>query len=579
MAKGVGRPGRRRAVPGSGPAEERRHLMAWRGSDTSAEERGLPRALRAVVWLRRHRELVVALAVAGIVVSFVLDLLIPGYAIAGFYLFPLLLVTFALSERRAVGVLSAVCLGLTIYVLVLQDRANAQNILLVAFGVVAGAGLIELGSLYNRYDRLYEKERATTVRLHSLTTQLQRLQEVSVLDSERAPSELLLDVVSEARQLLSCDGGMLFRLDHGDDTLHLMAALGPPSAAIALSLAAGGPANEAPGPPTGAPGASPAPADEGDDLLSRLPAGTVDLAFSTRRPVGVADLLRSGEESREGLRDETRVVGAQAEWRSCLVVPLVVRGDAYGVLVLPYVASRSFSDEDLGLASAFGDQAALAIENARLREQVERTATAAERSRLARELHDSVTQSLFAASLTAEALYRDRDTASPHVRDSLLDVQRLTRGALAEMRTLLVEMRPGALAQSPLGDLLEHVVQATQARRRIALELAVTDAPPLPGAATIALYRIAQEAMNNVVRHSQATRSWVRLTGYAAAVELVVGDDGRGFDPGAVGPEQLGLRIMRERAEAVGAVLRITSEVDHGTVIAVTWPASEGEGT
>ena len=144
--------------------------MAWRGSDTSVEERGLPRALRAVAWLRRHRELVVVLAVAGIVVSFVLDLLIPGYAIAGFYLFPLLLVTFALSERRAVGILSAVCLGLTIYVLVLQDRANAQNILLVAFGVVAGAGLIELGSLYNRYDRLYEKERATTVRLHSLTT-------------------------------------------------------------------------------------------------------------------------------------------------------------------------------------------------------------------------------------------------------------------------------------------------------------------------------------------------------------------------------------------------------------------------
>jgi signal transduction histidine kinase len=559
--------------------------MAWRGSDTSVEERGLPRALRAVAWLRRHRELVVVLAVAGIVVSFVLDLLIPGYAIAGFYLFPLLLVTFALSERRAVGILSAVCLGLTIYVLVLQDRANAQNILLVAFGVVAGAGLIELGSLYNRYDRLYEKERATTVRLHSLTTQLQRLQEVSVLDSERPPSELLLDVVSEARQLLSCDGGMLFRLDHGDDTLSLMAALGPPIVAGDPPIVAGDPPTvagdppkEAPGPPTGAPGASPAPANGGDNLLPRLPAGTVDLAFSTRRPVGVPDLLRS-EEPREGPRDETRGLGAQAEWRSCLVVPLVVRGDAFGVLLLPYVASRSFSDEDLGLASAFGDQAALAIENARLREQVQRTATAAERSRLARELHDSVTQSLFAASLTAEALYRDRDTASPRVRDSLLDVQRLTRGALAEMRTLLVEMRPGALAQSPLGDLLEHVVQATQARTRIALELAVTNAPPLPGDATIALYRIAQEAMNNVVRHSQATRSWVRLTGSAAAADLVVGDDGRGFDPGAVGPEQLGLRIMRERAEAVGAALRITSEVGHGTVIAVTWPASGGDGT
>jgi signal transduction histidine kinase len=522
--------------------------MAWRVSDTSVEERGLPRALRAVVWLRRHRELVVALAVAGIAVSFVLDLLIPGYAIAGFYLFPLLLVTFALSERRPVVVVSLVCLGLTVCALVLQDRTNVQNILLVAFGVVAGVGLIELGSLYNRYDRLYEKERATTARLHSLTAQLQRLQEVSVLDSERPLSELLLDVVTEARQLLSCDAGMLYRLDHGDGTLSLLAALGPPTSAPGALSASG---------------ASPAPAEGGDDILPLLPADVVGRALSTRRPVGIADLPEPRAEP----------------FRSCLVVPLVVRGDAFGVLILPYAARRSFSDDDLGVASAFGDQAALAVENARLREQVERTATAAERSRLARELHDSVTQSLFAASLTAEALYRDADTPSSGARDSLLDVQRLTRGALAEMRTLLVEMRPGALAQTSLGDLLEHVVQAAQARTRIALELAVAGAPPLPGDVTIALYRIAQEAVNNVVRHSQATKAWVGLAATAAAVELVVGDDGRGFDPAAVGPEQLGLRIMGERAEAVDAALRITSRVDNGTVITVTWPASGGDGT
>jgi len=524
--------------------------MAWRGSDTSVEERGLPRALRAVVWLRRHRELVVALAVAGIAVSFVLDLSIPGYAIAGFYLFPLLLVTFALSERRAVGILSVVCLGLTISVLVLQGRANAQNILLVAFGVVAGAGLIELGSLYNRYDRLYEKERATTARLHSLTAQLQRLQEVSVLDSERPLSELLLDVVAEARQLLSCDAGMLYRLDHGDGTLSLLAALGSSASASGASSGAE------------APGASPAPAEGGDGILPLLPPDVVERALSTRRPVGVP-LLESPAEP----------------FRSCLIVPLVVRGDAFGVLILPYAEGRSFSDDDLGVASAFGDQAALAVENARLREQVQRTATAAERSRLARELHDSVTQSLFAASLSAEALYRDADSPSPRTRDSLLDVQRLTRGALAEMRTLLVEMRPGALAQTSLGDLLEHVVQAAQARTRIALELAVAGAPPLPGDVTVALYRIAQEAVNNVVRHSQATRAWVRLAAAAGAAELVVGDDGRGFDPAAVGPEQLGLRIMGERAEAVGAALRIASGVDKGTVITVTWPASGGDGT
>ena len=310
-------------------------------------------------------------------------------------------------------------------------------------------------------------------------------------------------------------------------------------------------------------------------MLALLPGDALERALSTRRPVGVSDLLSC----RPGPGDEPNGWGSRAECRSCLIVPLVVRGDAFGVLVLLCTENRSFSDDDLGLAGAFGDQAALAIENARLREQVERTATAAERSRLARELHDSVTQSLFAASLTAEALYRDADTASPRARDSLLDVQRLTRGALAEMRTLLVEMRPGALALSPLGDLLEHVVQATQARTRIAIELDVAGEPPLPGDVTTALYRIAQEAMNNVVRHSQATRAWARLTGSAAAVELVVGDDGRGFDPAAVGPEQLGLRIMGERAEAVGAALSVTARAGHGTVIAVTWPANGRDGT
>ena len=132
--------------------------MAWLGS--RRRRRGAP--LSAGAARRRvaaqHRGLVV-LAVAGIALSFALDLLFPGYAIAGFYLLPLLLVTFALSERRAVALVGAVCLGLTICVLVLQGRTNAQNILLVGFGALAGAGLIALGSLYSRYDRLYEKER------------------------------------------------------------------------------------------------------------------------------------------------------------------------------------------------------------------------------------------------------------------------------------------------------------------------------------------------------------------------------------------------------------------------------------
>ena len=201
--------------------------MAWSGSDAKVEGRRFPRVLRDLVWLRAHRDLVVALTIAGIAVSFILDLLIPGYAIAGFYLVPLLLVAFALGDRRTVVGASVICLGLTVFTMVLQNRANAENILLVWFGVLAGAGLIALGYLYNRFDGLYQTERATTARLHSLTVQLQRLQEVSVLKSDRPLADLLLDIVAQARQLLGSDGARLFRLEAADDLLSLQAAVGP----------------------------------------------------------------------------------------------------------------------------------------------------------------------------------------------------------------------------------------------------------------------------------------------------------------------------------------------------------------
>ena len=146
------------------------------------------------------------------------------------------------------------------------------------------------------------------------------------------------------------------------------------------------------------------------------------------------------------------------------------------------------------------------------------------------------------------------------------------------MRTLLLEMRPGALAQSSLDDLLAHVVQAAEARTHTAIALTVADIRPLPADVTVALYRIAQEATNNMVRHAQAGRAWVTLAHSDETVELVVGDDGEGFDRASVGAEQLGLRIMRERAEAVGARLEIDTRVGDGTEVSVTWSAGQEDG-
>jgi signal transduction histidine kinase len=190
---------------------------------------------------------------------------------------------------------------------------------------------------------------------------------------------------------------------------------------------------------------------------------------------------------------------------------------------------------------------------------------------LARDLHDAVTQSLFAARLQAETLLQRWQPESPAARRSLEDVYRLTRGALAEMRTLLLEMRPAALAQTSLDDLLRHLVEATEARTRTSIEAALHGRRSLPPDVTIALYRIAQEALNNAVRHSAARRITLTLRQTTGAVALTVEDDGCGFDPSRVGPEQLGLAIMRERAEAIGASLRVDGRIGRGTTVTATW--------
>ena len=123
-----------------------------------------------LAWLRAHRGLVLGLTVVTIGVSFALDLLIPGYAIAGCYLVPVMLVAFALHERLVIAAVSGVCLALAVTAMVVQHRVGAQNVLLIWFGCLAGAGLIALGYLYNRFDRLYEIERSTTARLQALSS-------------------------------------------------------------------------------------------------------------------------------------------------------------------------------------------------------------------------------------------------------------------------------------------------------------------------------------------------------------------------------------------------------------------------
>jgi signal transduction histidine kinase len=203
---------------------------------------------------------------------------------------------------------------------------------------------------------------------------------------------------------------------------------------------------------------------------------------------------------------------------------------------------------------------------------------ALERQRIARDLHDSVSQSLFSTTLhvrTAQrALEREQLDAAGPVGEELREIGQLTRGALAEMRALISELRPGALAEEGLVAGLTKQAAALSAREGLVIQV---DGPgerlPLEPEVEEQLYHLGQEALANVVKHARATRATVRIATADDTVWMDVSDDGRGFDPAAVGREHFGLRSMRGRVADLGGRLQVTSRRGRGTVLRVEVPA------
>ncbi len=161
-------------------------------------------------------------------------------------------------------------------------------------------------------------------------------------------------------------------------------------------------------------------------------------------------------------------------------------------------------------------------------------------------------------------------------RRGMEELRQLTRGAAAEMRTMLLELRPAALTEKPLGESLRHLTEAAVGRSRVPIGLLVEGDSSLPPTVQIALYRIAQEALNNIAKHAGARQAEVTLRSRPGSVILVVRDDGCGFDPQDIRPDQMGLAIMKERAESIGAGLSVTSEPGCGTNVVVTWEPGRG---
>jgi PAS domain S-box-containing protein len=212
----------------------------------------------------------------------------------------------------------------------------------------------------------------------------------------------------------------------------------------------------------------------------------------------------------------------------------------------------------------------LNLANERLREKAAQDAVTAERTRLARDLHDAVTQTLFSTTLIADVLPDIWEMNPDEGKRRLEELRLLTRGALAEMRTLLVELRPNALVEVPLPTLLRQLTEALSGRARINIQLSAEGERKLPADVQISLYRIAQEALNNVFKHAKANQAIVTLR-MGDTVRLTIADNGTGFDPSTVTADHLGVKIMRERADAIGAKLSIYSEPGEGTQISVVW--------
>jgi signal transduction histidine kinase len=245
--------------------------------------------------------------------------------------------------------------------------------------------------------------------------------------------------------------------------------------------------------------------------------------------------------------------------------------DAEEVLGIIFLANKrepgGFTQEDQDLLTLFAAHAAIALTNARLYERSRELAMLEERNRMAHELHDAVTQKLFSLRLTAQAAATMLEKAPDKAAAELDRVQRLAGEALAELRAVIVELRPAELDRHGLSETLRKHVRMLDRLHPSPITFECADLPPLDPAVEVAVLRVAQEALHNALRHSGAAHVSVRLDLEDGKLALTVQDDGSGFEQ--AGSRGLGLISMRDRAESVGGVMTVSSARGEGTTVRV----------
>lgn len=259
--------------------------------------------------------------------------------------------------------------------------------------------------------------------------------------------------------------------------------------------------------------------------------------------------------------------------RAGIGVPIRIEGEIIGAMTFFSRHQRQPDRELLRMLDTVGSQIGLFIERERAvqveREHAHMLTALEERQRLARDLHDSVTQTLFSASVIAEMLPILWSREPEQVEPNLDQLQQLTRSALTEMRALLTELRPPSLVNSDLAQLVKDLADCLTSCTKIQVALEVRISAVVSADEQIALYRITQETLNNIAKHAAATHAQVRLCVDASRIELCIEDNGCGFDPACIPAAHYGVEIMRERAEAIGATFQIHSVPGEGTRLCV----------
>ena len=255
-------------------------------------------------------------------------------------------------------------------------------------------------------------------------------------------------------------------------------------------------------------------------------------------------------------------------------IPLYAQKKKVGVLNVGSVEWRELSDEDLRLLNTVGDLMSIAIERARLYEKSVEIGAADERLRVAREIHDTLGQNLAAILMrleTLDALLED-NTDRKKLSETVRDAMALARDNLEDARRTVLDLRAAPLENRTLAEALQDLGREIGDETNLDIRVKSIGGYPLSVRVEAGLYRMAQEALNNVVQHARARRVLVELTSTPEYVELVVEDDGRGFDPADVSEGRYGLVGLNERVHLLGGSFAIESAPEHGTRLDIRIP-------